>query len=101
MDTYQIEAAMSPHDTKIMRNGEPLNNVQRFTVMQGVDEHCRLILDLAPDMVEVHAEGVDVTRNDRPFPKRFYRPLGYDPYNSDQPRHMECAEQDVTVQLKR
>ena len=85
VDTYQIEAALSPWETKIMHNGEPMNNVRRFRVEQSAKEICTLTLELEADLIEIQTNGVNVVRNDRPMPARFHRPRGHDPYNSDDP----------------
>lgn len=83
MDKYTIDANRDPYKTKIFRNGEQMGCVQRLKLSQGVDDYCRLTLDLVPDEVAVEVEGAVVVERYNVMPTRFIRRRGYNPYDSD------------------
>ncbi len=82
-DRYEIHARRSPFETKLLLNGEPLENVQKFALQQSAegDGLAKLTLYVAPELVDVTVEGVESEIITAPPP---CHPLamGYDPYNS-------------------
>ena len=75
-EKFQIKVALSPYDTLIHRNGEPLGAVTRFSVSQSIGHELpELVLWMNPDLIELELEIDPIVL--------FDRPEGYDPYNSE------------------